>query len=116
LGRRGEEEAVRYLRARGWNILGRNVRHGRKEVDVVASQGPVLAFVEVKTRSSECHGYPTEAITRLKQREIAEVARGWLRERKPPAGTLIRFDAVSVLCLPGRSPVIRHFPDAWRLG
>jgi putative endonuclease len=115
LGRMGEEEAVGYLQDRGWKILGRNIRHGRKEIDVVASRGRVLAFVEVKCRSNESHGYPAEAITPSKQRGIAEVARAWLRVRRPPAGTWIRFDAVSVLYTPEGPPIIRHLPDAWRL-
>jgi len=116
LGRFGEDEAVRHLRAQGWTILDRNVRLGRKEVDVIILRGRVLAFVEVKCRSTESHGHPSEAITPLKQRQIAEVARAWLRDRRPSPGTLIRFDAVSVTCSQGETPRVEHLEDAWRLG
>lgn len=76
LGRRGELLAVRMLEARGWRILATNYRAGRREVDVVARRGNLLAFVEVKTRSGSGFGAPQAAVTRLKQREIEAVALG----------------------------------------
>jgi len=115
LGRMGEEEAVRYLMARGWDIVGRNVRWGRREVDIIASRELVLAFVEVKCRRGRAYGHPLEAINRGKRQEIARVAKNWLRGRILPAGTLIRFDAISVLCQAGGRWEVLHLPDAWRL-
>ena len=116
VGRRGEEEAVRYLVSQGWTVLARNYRWGHREVDVVASRGRVLAFVEVKCRSGEGFGHPLQAITPAKQREIARVARSWLRESPPSFDTVLRFDAISVLYREeGRFEVL-HVPDAWRLG
>ncbi|MBT8397059.1 MAG: YraN family protein, partial [Gemmatimonadetes bacterium] len=50
VGRRGEEEAAAYLVARGWTILARNHRWGRKEIDLIAQKGRITAFVEVKCR------------------------------------------------------------------
>ena len=115
LGRIGEDYAAEFLRAQGWRILGRNVRQGRREVDIIASRGGVLAFIEVKCRRSGAHGHPLEAITPQKQRRIVQVAREWLRETKLPPGTRIRFDAISVL-RPREGPVeILHEADAWRL-
>lgn len=115
VGRFGEEAAAGFLQSRGWRILSRNVRHGRGEVDIVASKGRVLAFVEVKCRQDSDHGHPLEAITRGKQREIARVARAWIRERGLPKGTLARFDAVAVFYGPDGSVRIEHVPDAWWL-
>lgn len=115
LGRLGEEEAVRHLRTDGWVILGRNVRWGKKEVDVIASRGWVLAFIEVKARRGRRHGHPLEAITGRKRREIAGVARAWLEGRPLPPGTVLRFDAISVLYPIEGRPEVRHVPDAWRL-
>ncbi len=115
LGRKGEKEATRYLDARGWTILDRNFRVGRNEVDIVATRGRILAFVEVKCRSGLGFGHPLEAITRKKRLEIARVARGWLRQRKVPSGTLVRFDAVAVLWMEGGGTTVVHVPDAWRL-
>jgi putative endonuclease len=115
LGRIGEDHAAGFLRARGWRILGRNVRQGRREVDIIASKGAVLAFIEVKCRRSAAHGHPMEAITPRKRRRIVQVAREWLRGTKLPPGTRIRFDAISVFH-PKAGPVeIHHEPDAWRL-
>lgn len=112
-GRLGEEVAARYLESAGWTILGRNVRHGRREVDLVAFREGVLAFVEVKARRGDGFGHPLEAITPLKRREIARVARGWLRANPIPVA-LIRFDAVAVHLRRGRPPVVDHVEDAWR--
>ena len=115
LGRAGEAMAADYLEARGWTILARNVRHGRKEVDLVVKRGGVLAFVEVKCRRGRGHGHPMEAITHHKQREIAHVARGWLRGRTIPPSLTIRFDAVAVYRSAQGWWKIDHLPDAWRL-
>lgn len=116
LGRRGEEEATKYLDARGWTILDRNFRVGRNEVDIVAARGRILAFFEVKCRRGQGFGHPLEAITRRKRLEIVRVARGWLRERELPSGTVVRFDAVAVLWMEGGRTEVVHVPDAWRIG
>ena len=115
LGRLGEEAAVRFLREEGWRILGRNVRYGRGEVDIIAASDEVVAFVEVKTRSCLDHGHPLEAITRSKRREIARVARGWIQGQAGLGGKLFRFDAISVMWSNRHPPEITHVPDAWRL-
>ena len=115
LGRRGEDLAVGYLRADGWQILDRNFRLGRNEVDIVAAKGRVLAFVEVKCRRGVGFGHPLEAINRKKRLEIARVARGWLRQRTVPVGGLVRFDAVGVIWSEGGRAEVLHVPDAWRL-
>ena len=115
LGRLGEEEAVRYLKSRGWTILARNIRAGRREVDVIASRGGVVAFVEVKCRRDWRFGHPLEAITRAKRLEIARVARSWLQQRTLSPGTLVRFDAIAVSWPEGSRPELLHLPDAWRM-
>lgn len=114
-GVRGEALAARFLEERGWEILGRNVRAGRREVDLIATRGQVVAFVEVKSRSGDGFGHPLEAITRRKRGEIAAVARAWLRDHPCP-GIVLRFDAVAVHVRPGLPPRIEHVEDAWRLG
>jgi putative endonuclease len=115
LGRKGEEEAAEYLRANGWAILDRNFRFGRNELDIVAYKDRVLAFVEVKCRRGLGFGHPLDAIHVKKRREIARVARGWLRQRELPRETVVRFDAVGVFWHPtGRIEVV-HVPDAWRM-
>ena len=66
-GRSGEELAARFLEARGWTILERNLRSGRREVDLVARKDSVVAFVEVKCRRGRRFGHPLDAITAAKQ-------------------------------------------------
>jgi putative endonuclease len=121
-GREGEEAASRYLQEQGWEILARNWRDGPRELDMVVRRGPVVAFVEVKTRSHSAHGSPLDSITRRKRREVERAAAAWLRAQaglEAPEGTrttFVRFDAV-VVCPDGSvGPRVSHLPDAWRPG
>jgi putative endonuclease len=111
LGRLGEARAREHLVARGWTIVAQNYRFGRREIDIVARRGSLVAFVEVKTRAGEGYGAPEEAVTRLKRREIEIVAREYLcRHRLDDVD--VRFDVVSVTV--GTKPRIEHLEDAWR--
>ena len=97
-GRAAEEAAARYLIHDGWRLLGRNVRIGRGELDIVARRGPVLAFVEVKARRTRTCGAPEDAVGAAKRRQIARLAELWLAAR-PWALTgvdEVRFDIVAV--------------------
>lgn len=116
MGRRGEDLAAAHLRARGWAILSTNYRAGPRELDLVATRGGVLAFVEVKTRSGRAFGHPLEAVTRRKRRELRGAALAWLAEHGGARGRRIRFDAVAVHLDGPRPPRIEHVPDAWRPG
>ena len=116
LGRRGEEEAARFLEKEGWTILARNARVGRWEVDLVATRGGVLAFVEVKSRRGTEFGSPLAAVSPRKMRHIARAAAGWLRDQGHACVMEIRFDAVGVLWPRDTAPRIVHLPDAWQMG
>ncbi|MEJ2207024.1 MAG: YraN family protein [Gemmatimonadota bacterium] len=116
LGRWGERHAARFLREKGWSILARNYRFGRREVDLIVRRRDIVAFVEVKTRAGGEFGCPEEAITHLKRREIEAVATHFLA-RHAPAGLSVRFDAVAIVVDTGARTVrIRHVEDAWRPG
>jgi putative endonuclease len=116
LGDRGEALAARHLEQAGWRILGRNVRVGRKEIDLVARRGGVVAFVEVKTRAGPGYGHPLEAITWKKRREIQQVASAWIERHGSRAFATYRFDAVAVhVAAGGAPPRIEHVEDAWRM-
>ena len=115
LGNRGEAVAAEYLRRKGWEILDRNFRMGRKEIDLVARRGEVVAFVEVKSRAGTGYGHPLEAITWRKRREIGQVAASWVHRHGSP-GITYRFDAVAVMLRAGAPPVVEHVEDAWRMG
>ena len=80
-GRLGEDAAAELLRRAGYQILERNVRLGRVELDLFARDGPTLAFVEVKARWGERYGAPEEAVTGGKRRNLVRAATQYLRER-----------------------------------
>ena len=89
----GELRAARHLREEGWHILGRNVRAGGVEIDLVATRAATLAFVEVKTRRSRGHGAPEEAVDARKQARLVRGAAAWLHgERRRFAR--VRFDVI----------------------
>lgn len=113
LGRWGEDVVARYLARRGWRILARNYRFGRREVDIVAQRDGVVAFVEVKTRAGDGYGGPLGALTWRKRREIEAVAADFLRRRRP-GDVGVRFDAVAVTATGPRTARVEHVADAWR--
>jgi putative endonuclease len=96
VGRRGEEDAYFHLRKLGYVMVARNFRSPRcrGEIDLIGWDKDVLCFIEVKTRTSKDVKPPEAAVDRHKRREIAEVAREYLR-RMPPLCQW-RFDIVSV--------------------
>lgn len=114
LGDWGEALAAREIERRGWAVVARKYRVGRREVDIIARRGDVVAFVEVKTRSGTSYGHPFEAIDRRKQRQVAGVAEAWLTHYGSPADAC-RFDAVAIL--PGAEgvPAVQYLEDAWRM-
>lgn len=97
-GERGETLAYWFLRQAGYTIVARNrrARSGQGELDLVGWDGPVLAFVEVKTRTSEESGRPEEAVSRAKQKRTVKAAKEYLRRLKRKEVTY-RFDIVSIL-------------------
>ena len=114
LGRQGEDLAAAYLEDRGWTILARNYRAGPKEIDLVAARAGVVAFVEVKARSTTSGGTPLDPIRSLKRRAVETAARRWIFEHGLPSVTY-RFDAVAVRIM-GPDHELEHIPDAWRPG
>ena len=110
-GRRGEDQAGKFLRKAGLKIVARNVRVGADELDLIAQQGDTLVFVEVKTRANEYFGRPFAAVNRAKRRKLSRAAIHFLKKRKlrPP---YIRFDVIEVV---GEKPEIRHIQNAFTL-
>jgi putative endonuclease len=78
IGRAGEDLAAAYLRGQGYEILGRNFRGSRGELDIVCAKDEVIYFVEVKTRKAGARVSPAEALTPNKRRRIYAAARTWL--------------------------------------
>jgi putative endonuclease len=112
-GTQGEEEAYFYLRKLGYVIVERNFRSSRSrgEIDLIGWDGDVVCFIEVKTRTTLDVKTAEAAVDRHKRREVAQVARQYLR-RLPPSCQW-RFDIVSVY-YEGRSsrPEIEVFRNA----
>lgn len=106
LGRRGEMLAAEFLQRSGMRVVERNWRCPIGEIDIVATEGNELAFVEVKTRSSVAFGHPFEAITAVKLARLRRLAGAWCEAHD--ARSSIRIDAVSVIAATGREPVIEH--------
>ncbi len=104
-GRHGEEEAARQLISRGYEILERNFRTARGEVDIIARHKGMLVFVEVKTRKNALFGTPQEAVDPRKQSRLRNMARYYLYSKRMP-DALCRFDVVSVTLETGRVEVI----------
>lgn len=113
-GRRGEEDAYFYLRKLGYVMVARNYRTPRRrgEIDLIGWDGDVLCFIEVKTRTSVDVKTPEAAVDRHKRREVAAMARDYLR-RLPPSCQW-RFDIVGVYYdqSPTCQPLIEVFRNA----
>ncbi len=101
LGRWGEARTQRWYRRHGYEVLERNWRCGRGEVDLICQQGSLVVFCEVKTRSSVAYGMPAEAVGVEKQRRIRRLAAQWLAQQSAVSSELgsrqIRFDVAEVL-------------------
>lgn len=106
-GRGAETLACWWLRLHGWRILARRARVPGGEVDVVARRGRIVAFVEVKARSTEEAAAMSLDAWRLRR---VVVAAERLAPRFQKAGDDIRIDAIFVV--PGRLP--RHVPHIWQ--
>lgn len=111
LGKTGEDLACQELERRGYAILARRYRRRGGELDIVARDGPTLVFVEVKAREGRAFGEASEAVTRLKQRKITEVAVEYM-VRHHLTGCPCRFDVVSIHFDAGE-PVIEIFQNAF---
>jgi putative endonuclease len=96
IGVHGEDLAVAWYEARGYEILDRNWRCRQGELDLVARHGRQVVFCEVKCRTGVGYGTPAEAITQEKKQRIRFLAARWLQDAKPRPGE-IRFDVVAVL-------------------
>lgn len=108
-GNLGEQAAARYLQDCGYQILAVNWRFKRWEVDIIAKNGDILVFVEVKTRSSLAFGHPDEFVDDKKRENLRYLAEAYLRYSKHEGE--IRFDIVSVY--KKEKLELRHIKDAF---
>jgi len=108
-GAKGEQLAADFLAQNGFEILARNYRYKRSEIDLIVKKSNLLVFVEVKARKSNAFGEPESFVDEKKVLKIMEGAEQFVYETNWKGN--IRFDIVSVK--PGTVPEIMHFEDAF---
>jgi len=109
IGRKGESLAAEYLINKGFNILERNYRYGRLEIDIIAEIDNVIVFIEVKARQSKRFGYPEEAVDNRKTDHILTCADHYIYQNQWTGD--IRFDIISIFLKP--EILIEHIEDAF---
>ena len=95
IGKWGEDIAAEHLTQHNYEIIKRNVRTPYSEIDIIARQGDITIFVEVKTRAGDEFGGGAAAVTPWKQRRIAQMALDYL-SRNHLHDRPCRFDVVTV--------------------
>ena len=95
LGKRGEELAAEYLVGHGFRIIDRNFKARYGELDIIAIQGTVLVFIEVKTRVGREFGLPEEAVTPRKLAEVLKTAQ-YYKLLHPNLPESLRIDVIGI--------------------
>jgi putative endonuclease len=111
LGTRGEQLVAERLQSEGFELLARNARVGRLELDIVAARGDLALFCEVRTRTSNALYEPAESVGQGKIARVRRAAAQWLAGQGLQFRQ-IRFDVASVV-LGGPEPVITYYEDAF---
>jgi putative endonuclease len=117
LGLKGERIAAEWLRRRGWTILAHRFRAGHRDIDLIAARYDaeagerVVAFVEVRTKTSVEYGFPIETVRRKKQQELRRAARVWIASNRR-SRDVYRFDFVGVV-VGGDRPDVEHVIDVF---
>ena len=116
LGSFGEALTAEHLRKKGYRILGMNYRTRLGEIDVIASKGGYVAFVEVKLRKSDGFAQAREFVTRAKQQRVIAAAQEWLQQNA--CDLQPRFDVMEVYAPEGvatREPRLQYWENAFSL-
>ena len=95
LGKKGENEAVKYLKRKGYSIIKRGYKNPFGEVDIIASKEGIVAFIEVKTRLSENYGAPSEAVNRNRREKYKKAVEYFFYGKQMDA--TVRFDIIEIL-------------------
>jgi putative endonuclease len=110
-GAAAEDLASCYLRLRGCEIVGRNVRAGGGEIDLIARTGDWLLLVEVRYRETIAFGHPVETVCGAKARSLARAARAYVA-RGIGGARCWRLDVVTVILEKGGEARVQHYPAA----
>lgn len=110
LGSWGEQVARDYLTSLGHAIVAQNVKIANHEIDIIATKGDRIAFVEVKTRRTDTVD-PTTAINRQRINRMVAAANAFMRSYDVPYSP--QFDVITIVGQPEKYD-LRHYPDAFR--
>jgi len=114
VGQEGESAAEQYLRHKGYRIVGRNLRSSVGELDLVAEDGQVLVFVEVKARRTGAFGGAIYAVHQRKQEKLIQLAALYLA-RHHIKDRLCRFDVVLLQGVGTLPTQIEHIQNAFEV-
>ena len=109
-GDMGEEMALNHLLSKEFQLITKNWRFKKKEIDIIMKDGNKLVIVEVKTRNTSHHESPDEMIPRKKQRFLIHAAEAYIMEYDMMEE--VRFDVV-IIHFENSKPVINHIKDAF---
>jgi putative endonuclease len=110
-GIEGEDAAFFYLRRKGYVVVARRWSSGLVpgDVDLIAWDGPMLCFIEVKTRTAHDLTPAEVAVDSHKRNTLRRLARQYVRQLPQESAPPSRFDVISVYLLPGQSKEFQHF-------
>ena len=111
----GEDAALFFLRRKGYIVVARRWSSGDRpgDIDLIAWQGPMLCFVEVKTRTAQDMTPAEAAVDRLKRSTLRRLATQYLRQLTGSGRPPVRFDVISVYLVPGQERQFVHFENAF---
>lgn len=109
-GLEGEAHARVYLLKEGYEILERNWRYKKYEIDIIAKKAETIVFVEVKTRKNDTFGEPELSVTRQKQGFLIAAAHQYLQEKNIELES--RFDIIAVIKL-NNNATVKHLEGAF---
>ena len=117
VGIEGEDAALFHLQRKGYTIVARRWSSGDVpgDVDLIAWDGPMLCFIEVKTRSAHDMTPAETAVDEHKRNILRRLARRYVRQLPQQTAPPVRFDVVSVYLIPGREKEFQHFEGSFGL-
>ena len=109
-GSAAETYAIHYLEKNGYQLLARNYRIGKGEIDLIARKGKLLTFIEVKARTNLTYGYPETFVHPIQQASYHEIATHYIEENQ--WDNPIQFDIIA-LTPKGTTWELTHLEDAF---
>jgi putative endonuclease len=114
-GAEGEQAAYFYLRRKGYTVVARRWTAGNApgDVDLIAWQGQLLCFIEVKTRTARDMTPAEAAVDAGKRRTLRRLARQYIRQLPGETAPQVRFDVISVYLVRSKNKEFAHFENAF---